>query len=694
MKVRKISMENIRSHVKTTVEFKDGFNCIVGGVGDGKSSILYALHFGLFGEKIGRSYDYLLREGQNTGKIAIEFDNLGKTYLMVRALRREKSDKISQDMDKLALYESGELIAGGKKVAVDEQLSAIIGIDEDAFKNIIWIQQERLKELLNIEPSKRQQTLDELFRLSDFLNAWAILRDFEKEYGWEKNSYDKEADIVGINDLRKDYDKIYEEFLNLQLEIENLKTELKKVEEGYKEAEESLRKLEDLRNKTEELQREESSIKAKIESTINEINRINEEIKKNQTRVVELNTLLSNIETEIKGNYEKLAELGLLKDQSIEVLRKLEKSLEDKKESIYAQQEGLKSKLQQHAETSAIIEKENKCPVCQQSISGDYRKGLLAHFEEERRKDGDALVKLRAELENATTQRQIIREVIVVLSDYLPRKDEITHSLHNDSKALEELNAQLTEKQQLHTQLNERLSAISKEISKFDTKQLEEAKLNRDKVYGYYSSLKTKLESGEKTVEERSKRVEDLKRRLDLAEEKIKRKERIEKLLKAIGDFRDAYKAVGPKLREEIVSGLTYYVQQVMDKMAAGTERQYTVEIDENYTPSLREAEHWRDVSLLSGGERTMLAFAYKIGLGQLIMGARGRTLDFLILDEPTESLGPEDGSIDRLADAISNLKNIEQIITVTHSEEFAEKAEHIIRVKKETGKSSVIYER
>ena len=65
-----------------------------------------------------------------------------------------------------------------------------------------------------------------------------------------------------------------------------------------------------------------------------------------------------------------------------------------------------------------------------------------------------------------------------------------------------------------------------------------------------------------------------------------------------------------------------------------------------------------------------------------------------LLLDEPTESLGREDGSIDRLAEAISRLKAIEQIIAVTHSEAFAEKAEHVIRLEKETGVSRVTVER
>ena len=103
------------------------------------------------------------------------------------------------------------------------------------------------------------------------------------------------------------------------------------------------------------------------------------------------------------------------------------------------------------------------------------------------------------------------------------------------------------------------------------------------------------------------------------------------------------------------------------------------------------EERYEREVSNLSGGERTLVAFGYRIGLGQLIMHSRtGHGLFMLLLDEPTESLGREDGSVERLAEAISRLKAIEQIIAVTHNESFAEKAEHVIRIEKEAGASQV----
>ena len=120
-----------------------------------------------------------------------------------------------------------------------------------------------------------------------------------------------------------------------------------------------------------------------------------------------------------------------------------------------------------------------------------------------------------------------------------------------------------------------------------------------------------------------------------------------------------------------------------------------SLEIDETYSPFVYSESQRREVSNLSGGERTLLAFAYRIGLGQLIMQSRtGHGLHMLLLDEPTESLGREDGSVERLAEAVSRLKTIEQIIAVTHNEDFAEKAEHVIRIEKEAGESQVFIEK
>jgi DNA repair exonuclease SbcCD ATPase subunit len=61
-----------------SLPFARGFNCLVGGLGCGKSSILYAIDFALVRRPLGRSYDYLLREGAENGKVVLQFTQNGK----------------------------------------------------------------------------------------------------------------------------------------------------------------------------------------------------------------------------------------------------------------------------------------------------------------------------------------------------------------------------------------------------------------------------------------------------------------------------------------------------------------------------------------------------------------------------------------------------------------------------------------
>ena len=107
--------------------------------------------------------------------------------------------------------------------------------------------------------------------------------------------------------------------------------------------------------------------------------------------------------------------------------------------------------------------------------------------------------------------------------------------------------------------------------------------------------------------------------------------------------------------------------------------------IDENYSPKVKVGGYTRSYQRLSGGERTEIALAYRIGLGNAIYEARtGSPMELLILDEPTENLGneEEDPSIENLAKMLTSL-NVKQIITVTHDQTFAKYADHTIQIRK-----------
>ena len=108
------------------------------------------------------------------------------------------------------------------------------------------------------------------------------------------------------------------------------------------------------------------------------------------------------------------------------------------------------------------------------------------------------------------------------------------------------------------------------------------------------------------------KRLDEIKERINLAQEKLERMEKIRRTVEVLGAIRDAYRSIQPKLRSEFVKVLRNYIQQVLDGLVGGEGPMLNAIIDETYTPYVKsEAGVDREVSNLSGGERTLLAFAY-----------------------------------------------------------------------------------
>jgi exonuclease SbcC len=268
--------------------------------------------------------------------------------------------------------------------------------------------------------------------------------------------------------------------------------------------------------------------------------------------------------------------------------------------------------------------------------------------------------------------------------------------IKEETEGLARITDDLEQKTDEEGEMMLKLRTLQSELEGFDVSGLEKAKIAREHAFRQYYSSESDLRSKEGRKKDLLRRLDEIKERIDLAQQKVERMQKIVRAFEIINVMRDAYRSIQPKLRSEFVTVLRNFVQQVLDSLVSGEGSLLNVTIDETYTPYVvSEGGVEREATSLSGGERTLLAFAYRLGLGQLITQSRtGHGLSLLLLDEPTESLGSEDGSIERLAEAISKFRAIEQAIAVTHSDAFAEKAEHVIRLEKETGVSRVSVEK
>ena len=695
MRVETVELENVRSHTKSKIQFQRGFNCLVGGVGCGKSSVLYAIDFALFGDPLGRSYEYLFREGADASKVTLQFTHSGKTYTLTRGLRK-RGKGIGQDLEQLKLYENDKLVAQVKSEAVAEQLKAITGLDKELFREIVWVRQEQLKELLDMTPRERQKRIDELFGLSDYEVAWANLQGVQKEYEGEKKAYERDPDIVMMEKLHSEYDKSVAEFANVEDQLEVLTKRYVETETMLNEATAQLQSLEELRKQTEELMRKEAQLKTSIENTEDNSARLADEIARKNTSLEGINEKTLSLENELKTHQEMLKNAGLDAERTPEDLRKHLQALEEQLRSMGGEQEATKKEMREAQKRLSSLTAESKCPLCLQDLSEEYKTDLLNRLSKANSEGETKLAELQKNLDELDELRNLVSNVAMSLQTLAPKIEDLRGRVSDERQELEKLSKEFEEKQLLEKQLREQLGAIRKEIAKFDLSQLEKARKLRDQVFMEYSDVKNRLETTETRKNDLAFRMEELKQRLDNAQQKLDRKERIERLLEIVTGVREAYRSIQPRMRSEFVTYLQRMIQQFLDDLTGGVGPALIVKIDEAYSPIVTGEEGFeREVTNLSGGERTLLAFAYRLGLGQLIMQSRtGHGLYTLLLDEPTESLGREDGSIDRLAEAISRLKAIEQIVAVTHSEAFAEKAEHVIRVEKEAGASKVTAEK
>ncbi|HTT25501.1 MAG TPA: SMC family ATPase, partial [Thermoplasmata archaeon] len=108
---------------------------------------------------------------------------------------------------------------------------------------------------------------------------------------------------------------------------------------------------------------------------------------------------------------------------------------------------------------------------------------------------------------------------------------------------------------------------------------------------------------------------------------------------------------------------------------------------DGAFTPAVEIDGEWTPAEALSGGERTALALAFRIALGQVIRGAGRLRLETLILDEPTDGFSPE--QVVRVGELLRDL-GLPQVILVSHESGLAAVADHVIRVAKLDGVSVV----
>ena len=95
MFIKKIKIKNIRSYESLELEIPKGSVLLCGDIGAGKTSILMAIEFALFGLQPSQKSSALMRNDAQDASVSLWFDLDGKIIEISRSLKKSKS--ITQD---------------------------------------------------------------------------------------------------------------------------------------------------------------------------------------------------------------------------------------------------------------------------------------------------------------------------------------------------------------------------------------------------------------------------------------------------------------------------------------------------------------------------------------------------------------------------------------------------------------------
>ena len=155
MIIDRLVLKNFKRFRDQTICFKDGITGILGNNGTGKSSIVEAVFFALYGVKAtGISADYIVSSfasPKERCEVRLDFRIGGDTYTVLRTFKKGKT--VTHDA---TFHKDGKMVATGVS-QVETEVRRTLGMGPVDFRNTVYAAQKDLLTLLEADPAKRRE---------------------------------------------------------------------------------------------------------------------------------------------------------------------------------------------------------------------------------------------------------------------------------------------------------------------------------------------------------------------------------------------------------------------------------------------------------------------------------------------------------------------------------------------------------
>jgi exonuclease SbcC len=732
--IKRVKLENFACHEKTELKLPEGLIIFLGRNGAGKSSVIDAITYALYGEHSRGNNTNIVRDGAEGGKVELEFSLGGVDYKVLRQFNSKGVLEHAYLKSNSGILATGERKREGDDVA--QQIRRLLGINYNQMLSAVVIRQGELDHILSEEPRDIKNLFDEIIGLTKMEEAYRNMPDvleyfkgriFERA-GWDLNDLQKvEEELQNkrrkLTDSLEQRELLVKEVTELKIKLGEKKdkyAKLKEVKEWHSVAWKLLEILKSKLNQIYEITEEnlntfeeyfpllgykdivDSRLK-EISDLENERSRKELELRKNEGELRGINTSLQKLKVP-RRHLKNVLPLKTLRTQAVQKAEKLKNDSVELGKSLALKQQTiktLKKKVSKDIEDIVAVVLESYYAGSAQEVVSviEKRERLLL----EQKKKIKQIEGLRAALKE-------IDKKIENLS-YINKKHvaELSEEIRDAEKVIGRLGGM-----EKKPKLQEDLSILQKildilkkaeelqELPKIKDLKGLEVILGEDKTLYQLKNILEKpvkpfkvgeLESLEQSLNELNKLLGEREALLRSAETNIKQlQEEIEKLenarreLARASEFYDLLLKIREKIYHRdgpVIKSIRTWVLTNVSSRAANYLRLFDVRVSD-----IRLEEKGRGISFecsyggrkvdskrLSGGEKVALALAIRLAISD-VLGAK--KFGFFILDEPTVHLDSENKK--KLQEVFASLgRALRQTIIITHDEEVFEDADAMI---------------
>jgi len=291
MRFDRVRLRNFRPYADADLDLRDGVTVIHGLNGSGKSSLLEACFFALYGSKaLEGTLDEVVRNGETDAEIDLWFTHDDAAYHVHRRLR-QSGDRTS----------TADCTLDGPDVTVEGArdvrgfVADLLRMDAEAFVNCAYVRQGEVNQLINASPDQRRDVIDDLLqlgRLEEYRERAATARlgveDVRSGKRGELEKVESQIEQKEDRNLHARLDDLEGELADVTERIEHYERQREKAEQTKSEATAVLEEHEEKRERLDAVEGDIADLEAAITAAEDERESTRESIREARERIADL----------------------------------------------------------------------------------------------------------------------------------------------------------------------------------------------------------------------------------------------------------------------------------------------------------------------------------------------------------------------------------------------------------------------